>query len=255
MSDAEGRATVLVVEGDPATLDTYTQWLEHEYDVRTASDADQAFDQLDRDVDVVLLDRRLPEHPASEVIERIRSSSYHPQVALLSAIEPDVELLEMGFDDYLRKPTTRETLRETVADLAEREDYSDRMREYSALASKRAALEAAQSEDRLAESEGYQELCDRITDLGEELEDDVRHQLLDDAGLVGTLREVAGEGEEGHGAVTPSDADIEVEVEVEGDVEIVDVGSEARSESEAEAEAESEAESTSTTDRDGENGR
>ncbi|WP_101298248.1 HalX domain-containing protein [Halegenticoccus soli] len=61
---------------------------------------------------------------------------------MLSAVEPDFDILEMGFDDYVVKPGDRERLLETIADVLARNAYDDAVYEYLTLSAKRALLEA-----------------------------------------------------------------------------------------------------------------
>jgi len=49
---------VLAVEDEPPLLEIYASWLEDDYDVRTAGSGEEALEQFDGDVSVVLLGRR-----------------------------------------------------------------------------------------------------------------------------------------------------------------------------------------------------
>ncbi|MFB6270737.1 MAG: response regulator [Halobacterium sp.] len=95
----DGTATVLVVEDETPLAALYERWLSDAYRVRVANTGGDALDRFDGAVDVVLLDRRLPDRPGSEVLERIRGHDSDCQVAMVTAVEPDEDVLEMGFDD------------------------------------------------------------------------------------------------------------------------------------------------------------
>jgi DNA-binding response OmpR family regulator len=157
-----GTATVLVVEDERELADLFADWLRSTYDVRTAYTADGALDELDDDVDVVLLDRRLPESSGDAVLETIRGEGYGCQVAMVTAVDPDFDMLELGIDAYVVKPVDREELAELVSRLLARSLYSEEVQEYFSLASKRASLETSKSEEELAASDRYADLCERI---------------------------------------------------------------------------------------------
>jgi two-component system response regulator AdeR len=84
---------------------------------------------------------------------------------MVTAVEPDFDILEMGFDDYLVKPVTSETLRETVEGLLRRGEYDTEVQELFSLTSKKAMLEAEKSATELADNDEYQRLTDRIEEL------------------------------------------------------------------------------------------
>ncbi|MFP4188521.1 MAG: response regulator transcription factor, partial [Halobacteriales archaeon] len=111
---SEDRSVVLVVEDEKDLADLYSMWLSETYEVRTAYDAEQALELTDEDVDVVLLDRRLPGISGDEYLERIRGQGYACPVAVISAVEPDLEILEMGFNDYVVKQISKREMHELV---------------------------------------------------------------------------------------------------------------------------------------------
>ncbi|MUW14627.1 response regulator, partial [Halorubrum sp. CBA1125] len=119
----------------------------------------------DETIDVVLLDRRLPDGSGDDVLAHIRDRGYRCRVAMVTAVEPDFDILEMGFDDYLVKPVTSDTLRETVDGLLRRGEYDTDVQELFSLTSKKAMLEAEKSAAELADNEEYQELTERIQEL------------------------------------------------------------------------------------------
>lgn len=151
-------ATVLVVEDERDLADLFADWLSETYDVRTAYDAADAVDELDGDVDVVLLDRRLPEQSGDDVLQTVRNEGYDCKVAMVTAVDPDFDTLELGFDAYVVKPVERDELESLVSSLLARSLYSEEVQEYFALASKRATIETTKSASELADDERYQEL-------------------------------------------------------------------------------------------------
>lgn len=140
-ADRRDDATVLVVEDERPLASLYEEWLADEYEVRTAHTGRDALDELDDAVDVVLLDRRLPGLSGREVLDEIRDRGDSCQVAMVTAVEPGVDVLEMGFDDYLTKPAARADVRRLVSSLVDRKQYDACVQRYFRLLSKRAALE------------------------------------------------------------------------------------------------------------------
>jgi len=165
--------TVLIVDDRVDIADTYTIWLEETYRVRTAYDGREALDLLDETVDVALLDRRMPGLSGDEVLETIRERGLDCRVAMVTAVEPDFDIVDMGFDDYLVKPVTGEQLHRTIERLLSRSSYDDRMREFYSLAAKRTVLEAEKSSSELEESEEYRELMAKLDAVRSEADETV----------------------------------------------------------------------------------
>jgi DNA-binding response OmpR family regulator len=162
-------ATVLVVDDERGLADLYTIWLEDDYEVRTAYNGTEALDALDETVDVVLLDRQMPDVSGDDVLDELRERGIECRVAMVTAVEPELDIIELGFDDYLRKPVDRETLVEAVERLQRRSSYDDGVQKYFSAARKHALL--SESEDpSVTESDEFQNLDDRLDDLREELD-------------------------------------------------------------------------------------
>ena len=156
------RATVLAVDDEEAYVEAFARWLGGDYDVRTATTGEDAFQQLDGAVDVVLLDRRMPGLSGDEILSEIRARDITCQVAMVTAVEPGFDIVEMGFDDYVVKPVSMEDIVGLVESLLRRATFDEQFQECFALASKKAALEANRSPDELAGSEVYAQLNDQL---------------------------------------------------------------------------------------------
>jgi len=169
---------VLVVEDEPDLADLYATWLSVEYEVRTAYGGREAIELLDDVVDVILLDRRMPDLPGDEVLEVVRDRDLECRVSMVTAVEPDFDIIAMGFDDYLVKPVSKDDLRDTVDSLLLRDEYDEGIGELFSLASKKALLESEKGPEDLKTNDEYQHLTDRISDLRTNL--DTTLQNLDD---------------------------------------------------------------------------
>jgi CheY-like chemotaxis protein len=105
--------TLLFVDDRPELADGYAERFD-EYDTRVAYGGHAGLEKLDDEVDIVFLDRRMPDLPGEEVLESVLESAYDPRVVMLTGVEPDVDIVEMGFDAYLEKPVDPEALHEVV---------------------------------------------------------------------------------------------------------------------------------------------
>lgn len=166
---------VLVVD-EPALLDTFSTILEPQYDVETAVDGTSALETLDEQIDVVVLERRLPDLPGEELLPKIRSRPGDCQVVCCSAVVPDVDIIALPLDDYLLKPVGREKLRKAIERQLLVANRSTTVQEYLAVHRKRAAIEAANSTSKLQESEAYRELCTTETKRSREIQEHNRSQ-------------------------------------------------------------------------------
>ncbi len=167
---ASDRATILIADDEQGVADAYAAQLSPEYDVETAYSGDDALAALTPDVDVVLLDRRMPDVGGDDVLAEIRDRGLDIRVAMVTAVDPDFDIIEMPFDDYVVKPVTRQDLIDTIERLLTCVDYESRIREYYALSSKHAALQASKTSAELRVNEEFQELEEQLGRLQSELD-------------------------------------------------------------------------------------
>ncbi|PSP92833.1 DNA-binding protein [Halobacteriales archaeon QS_4_62_28] len=194
MSESD-RPVVLIVEDEPDVAETYKLWLRNDYEVRMANDGNEGLELLDATIDVVLLDRMMPGLSGDEMLDRIRNRDLGCRVSMVTAVEPDFDILEMGFDAYLSKPIRSEQLHETVENLLERSEYDSVLQEYYSLVEKQATLEASKSNAELEESDEYDELKSEIDELQDELSESLGG-IGDDADFIATLRGLSNGEEE-----------------------------------------------------------
>jgi len=161
---------VLVVEDDRTMADLYAEWFEGSYDVKTAYDGTEALERLDKTVDVVLLDRMMPGLSGGEVLEAIRDSAVDTQVVMVSAVTPDLDVVQMGFDAYLEKPIEATELNETVDRMLARAEYDEKLQKLFSLIERQETLEAVKKIEILEHSEEYRSLTDRLETVQVEVE-------------------------------------------------------------------------------------
>jgi DNA-binding response OmpR family regulator len=163
MSEA---ATVLLVDDDSGLVNLYETFLEGTYDVRTATGGPEALAVIDEAVDVVLLDRRMPEMTGDELLQEIRDRGFDVRVAMLTAVNPDADIVDMPFDDYKVKPVDENDLIGTVEVLLERAEYDEQSQKFFSVASKKAALEVADNDN----TEEYERLTEQLRERREEID-------------------------------------------------------------------------------------
>ena len=161
-------AVVLVVDDDPQIRAVFSDLLEDTYDVRTAESGEEALAEMGEHVDVVLLDRRMPGMSGDDLLERFRADGYDQPVAMVTAVEPDFDVLEMGFDSYVLKPVFEEELRDVVETMLLRREFDAVIREYFSLASKVAALKQGKDRSELDGHAGYDESTARLEQIKQE---------------------------------------------------------------------------------------
>lgn len=173
--------TVLVVEDEPELIEIYDAYLRDEFDVLTATSGAKALALVDETVDVVLLDRGMPDMSGEEVLEELRARGCEIPVAMVTGSEPDADVVELSFDEYLVKPVERETLMRTVKLLANRSSFEEKSREFFRLASRKNSFETESNVDR----EGYAALTERMTEVQTELDETISGLLRDNPELAG----------------------------------------------------------------------
>ncbi|MDF9746627.1 MULTISPECIES: HalX domain-containing protein [Natrinema] len=184
--------SVLIVEDEPDLANLYAAWLDDECDVETAYDGNEALDAIDETIDVVLLDRRMPGLSGDTVLDTIRDRALDCRVAMVTAVEPDFDIIEMGFDDYLVKPVSNDELVEIIDQLLLRGTYDEQLQEFFALASKKALLDDQKTEPERKSSQEYAELKDRLAVLRVQVNDTIQ-ELLEQDGYRQLCRDITSE--------------------------------------------------------------
>ena len=113
------RPVVLVVDDDAGVRESFRLTLEDHYDVVDVPDGLRALDAVRASqVDLVLLDIRLPEMDGIEVLERIKAIDEGVEVVLVTAVRTvrtAVAAMKLGAFDYLTKPFEEDELLAVIA--------------------------------------------------------------------------------------------------------------------------------------------
>lgn len=173
--------TILVVDDEEGLADLYALYLEEEYTTRIAYDGEEALDLIDDSVDVVLLDRRMPGISGDEVLTTLRERGFDQPVALLTAVDPGEEIIDLDIDEYHVKPVSEERLREAVKALLVRTRYDTEFREYYAAISKKVALEASMNKQELDSSDAFARLEQEVTEAKDAADSTLTEMMATDA--------------------------------------------------------------------------
>jgi CheY-like chemotaxis protein len=167
--------TVLIVDDEKEVADVYALRLGDRFETVTAYGGEEALDHLDEDVDAVLLDRRMPVMSGDDVLREIRDRGFDIPVVMITAVDPDLNILDLPFDDYLCKPVDKGTLVQVLEQqLASSETSTDeRLSEFYQVASKLMVLDVETPQHELEDSEEYQRLKERTESLREELAEEI----------------------------------------------------------------------------------
>jgi len=152
---------IVVADDDRRVATMHTAWLSGEYAVRTAHDGDETIEELGPEVDVLVLDRRMPGRSGDEVLAWLREQEYDIRVVMITAEEPGEDLFDLDFDEYLTKPVSEAEFKSVVADLIERGEYDSQLQAYLARQSTVRALQAADDED-----------AENVTERGNDMDTD-----------------------------------------------------------------------------------
>jgi DNA-binding response OmpR family regulator len=163
--------TVLIVEDDRPLATAFADSLEPAYEVRVAHSGEAGLERLDETVDAVLLDRRMPGLTGAETLARIRERGFDTPVAMVTAVDPDWDVIEMGFDDYLTKPVAPVAIVRAVERLCALGAVDDSARAHIARSITQAAIEGEKELQDLEESEAFAELVDHVAAEAHELGD------------------------------------------------------------------------------------
>ncbi len=120
--------TVLIVDDDEGMRDTLTAILKRDYRVLRAASGEAALPILNReDIDLILLDVRLPGISGFEVLRIVKENYSLVEVIMISAvndIETAVQAMKHGAYHYITKEFDYDQLRSLVRNAGERQDLN-----------------------------------------------------------------------------------------------------------------------------------
>jgi two-component system, NtrC family, response regulator AtoC len=125
---AERRKTLLIVDDDEGMRDTLTAMLRREFRLLRAASGEVALQMMEKeDVDLMLLDVRLPGISGFEVLKIARENYPYIEVIVISVIkelDAAIEAMRYGAYHYISKDFDLEGIKTLVANASERQDLS-----------------------------------------------------------------------------------------------------------------------------------
>jgi two-component system, NtrC family, response regulator AtoC len=122
------RKTLLIVDDDEGMRDTLTAMMRREYRVLRAATGEFALQMMEKeDVDLVLLDVRLPGISGFEVLKIARENYPYIELIVISVIkelDAAIEAMRYGAYHYISKDFDLEGVRKLVANASERQDLN-----------------------------------------------------------------------------------------------------------------------------------
>jgi DNA-binding NtrC family response regulator len=108
MTQTDVRPSILIIDDDPNLVESYTVLLEDEFQLRTAQSGEEGLAILQQqDINVMLLDIRLPGIDGMEVLRQAKTIDEKVDVIMVTAVRNvrvAVEAIKLGAYDYLVKP-------------------------------------------------------------------------------------------------------------------------------------------------------
>ena len=130
------RKTILVVDDDEGMRDTLSAILRGDYDIRLAATGEEGLSVLKKaDINLMLLDVRMPGMSGLEVLKVVRDHYSEVEVIMVSAlneVEVAVQAMKDGAYHYITKEFDYDGLRSLVRNALQRQDLSRRVISLSA---------------------------------------------------------------------------------------------------------------------------
>lgn len=171
MSD-EDEKTILIVDDEEMVAESYELYLQNDYETIVELSGGAALMELDqREVDLVLIDRRMPGMSGDVVIDHIEKWDMDFQVIMVTAVDPDIDIVDMPCDGYITKPISEEELVDAVDRAFLIDHYEDLIAEYNQLSEKYEVLTSQFSSRELANKDRFTDLEARMEEMEAEIAD------------------------------------------------------------------------------------
>ena len=164
--NSQNEGTVFIIDDEEEMIVLLEGYLGDHYTVESETSAARALQKIDSTVDVVLLDRKMPEMPGDEALGLLREEGFDVQVAMITGVKPTEEIMEMPFDDYMVKPVEEPEVLGLVDTLMTRKQYHRASQRLFRNVAKKKALEQV---DRTA-TEEYDQLVEQTAKLRAEID-------------------------------------------------------------------------------------
>ncbi|PTD93538.1 hypothetical protein C9439_07225 [archaeon SCG-AAA382B04] len=173
----EQKKTILIVEDDPAERELYQEILKKQYNTKTAKNGEQALQKTTPNTDLLILDRKMPGITGDQVLKEIRQSNNQKikniPTIMLTALDADLDIINMQFNDYLNKPISPQQLRKKIKETLSVSRYHEDLDEYYSLINKKNVLQEALIQEELTNDEKYNNLKEKIADKEQKINQEI----------------------------------------------------------------------------------
>lgn len=159
------RLSVLIIENERMVTTVLADYFPDSYDVRSVQTGEEAIEEYTDNTDLLIVDRKLNGISGDEVAARIRAEHERQLILCVSGVEPNNDIYELRYDDYIHKPIKEDEMKARVDLLFSRAELEATERAYLSLRSKQIALTAAHGKSA-TKMTGYQDCTAQIEDLG-----------------------------------------------------------------------------------------
>ncbi|WP_254831825.1 response regulator transcription factor [Haloglomus salinum] len=154
--------TVLIVDDEAAMTEILSTWVGERHATLVAADGQEALDVVTGDVDVVLLDRRMPRMGGDEFLLELKEQGYDARVVMVTAVDPGPDIVSLPFDDYITKPVTKDVVLNVIDRMLHLRKAGKAVREYHSLERRRDVLRTARQTTGVSDSEAFELLTRRL---------------------------------------------------------------------------------------------
>ena len=178
------KAKVMIVEDEESLAQLYDHKLNDDFETIVANNAAEALKKLGPEYSYLVLDRRLPGMSGDKILEYLRDQAYDVSVIIVSAIDPDQDVIEHPYDEYLTKSVAGDELLDAINRVEKKNRLVALFQQYIRKAQTLALLESKvdmTAKDELVEigvlqeevAEIEAEFSDLVSDLGDSCVTDI----------------------------------------------------------------------------------
>jgi DNA-binding HxlR family transcriptional regulator len=159
------RLSVLIIENEQMVATVLEEYFPGSYEVRSVQAGEEAIEEYTDDTDLLIVDRKLDGISGDEVAAQVKAEHERQLILCVSGVEPDNDIYELPYDDYMHKPIEEDKMKSRVELLFSRAELEATERAYLSLRSKQIALTGAHGKSA-TKMTGYQNCTAQIEKLG-----------------------------------------------------------------------------------------
>jgi len=129
-----------VVDDEYRFAEAHARMLRDEFAVEVAQGGQAGLEAMSPDIDVLVVDRNMPTLSGEELVAAVNDGEFDCATIMITAVEPDVDIVDLGVDNYLTKPVSSDKLLAAVTEAFEWQSYDETLQDYFALSNKREVL-------------------------------------------------------------------------------------------------------------------